>query len=62
MTNDEMSWICLWDENKKVSNDLYNVSGLPTNYLIIDGKVVAIDLRGEELRRKLEDVLNKSKN
>ena len=49
MTKDEMSWTCLWDENKRVSNYLYSISALPTNYLIIDGKVVAIDLRGKEL-------------
>jgi peroxiredoxin len=61
MTKDEMSWICLWDANRKVSN-LYSVSGLPTNYLIMDGKVVAMDLRGEELKRKLESVLDMRKN
>ena len=57
-----MSWISLWDENKKVSNGLYNVSSLPTNYLIIDGKIVAKTLAGEQLRKKIEGVLNKTKN
>jgi thiol-disulfide isomerase/thioredoxin len=62
MKKDEMSWISLWDEHKKVSNGLYNVSSLPTNYLIIDGKIVAKTLTGEQLRQKIEGVLSKTKN
>lgn len=62
MKKDGMSWISLWDENKKVSNGLYNVSSLPTNYLIIDGKIVAKTLAGEQLRKKIEGVFNKTKN
>lgn len=55
---DKMLWICLWDESKKVSNSLYGISALPSTYLIMDGKIVAINLRGDELRRKLEEVFD----
>ena len=59
---DGMNWLSLWDENKKVSNSLYNVSEIPTNYLIVDGKIVSLTLTGEQLRQKIESVLNKTKN
>lgn len=59
---DKMSWICLWDESKKVSRDLYNVYSLPTNYLIFDGKIVAKTLRGEELRIEIEKYLKQAEN
>lgn len=62
MKKDNITWISLWDENKNVSNGLYNVSSLPTNYLIMDGKIVAMKLRGEKLRHKIEEILNETEN
>ncbi len=58
MKKDNMTWISLWDKNKKVSNDLYKILSLPTNYLIMDGKIIAMTLRGEKLRRKIEKIIN----
>jgi hypothetical protein len=37
---------------------MFGVLGLPTNYLVdAHGKVVARDLRGEELQKKLAELL-----
>lgn len=37
---------------------LYGVSAIPSNFLIDpDGKILAVDLRGEELEKALEQVL-----
>lgn len=47
--DDQMTWITLWDETKEVSNYVYNIQALPTNYLIVDGKIVAKNIRGDEL-------------
>lgn len=38
----------------------YNIRAVPSNFLIDkEGKIVAVDLRGEELTRKLEDIFGK---
>lgn len=58
IAEDKMSWICLWDESKRVSNELYQIPWLPTNYVIVQGKVVGIDVKGEALRQMLEHYLN----
>lgn len=37
---------------------MYGVKGIPQNYLIgPDGKIVASNLRGEALHKKLEELL-----
>lgn len=57
IAEDKMSWICLWDESKRVSNELYQIPWLPTNYVIVQGKVAGIDVKGEVLRKILDDTL-----
>ena len=58
MKEDKMNWISLWDEKKEVSRDLYKVQGIPINYLIVEGKIVAKNLRGADLRQMIEKFLN----
>ncbi len=62
MIKDKMTWVSLWDANMEIYRDLYNVKALPTNYLIADGKVLAINLRGEDLRHEIEKILNETNN
>ena len=62
MKEDKINWISLWDENKEIYRDLYQIKALPTSYLIQNGKILAINLRGEELRHQIEKVLNETKN
>ncbi|MEO7047658.1 MAG: TlpA disulfide reductase family protein [Ferruginibacter sp.] len=62
MKEDNVTWISLWDEKKEVYRDLYQVKALPTSYLIVDGKVMAIDLVGDSLRHEIEKILNMAKN
>lgn len=39
--------------------ELYSIRGIPQNYLIDpDGKIVASNLRGEDLEQKLQEILN----
>jgi len=61
MNEDKINWISLWDENKEVYRDLYQIRALPTNYLIYNGKIVAKDIAGENLRPKLIELLNNAK-
>ena len=58
MNEDKISWVSLWDEKKEVSNYLYQIPGLPTNFLIIDGKIAAISPRFEDLSPLIEKALN----
>ncbi len=55
-----MNWIhvsLIGDENNPVTRD-YNVQYIPSNFLISpEGKIVAKNLRGEELIEKLEELL-----
>ncbi|MCK7557779.1 TlpA family protein disulfide reductase [Chitinophaga sedimenti] len=45
-----------WDNNVA---RMYGVRGVPTNYLIDPtGKIIAKNLRGEELQKKLEEVIS----
>ena len=54
-----MPWISVSDLRGRQSTALgtYNVTKLPTNFLIDkEGTIVARDLRGEELKRRLEQL------
>ena len=54
---DKLAWSHVWDENNTVST-LYNVSGIPMTYLLDkDGKIIAKNLRGEQLRKELEKLM-----
>lgn len=50
MNDDKIDWISLWDENKEVYRDLYQIEGLPSNFLIFNGKIVAKGIASEDLR------------
>lgn len=62
MTDNKMDWpnvSMIKDEAKKASAD-YAVQSIPTNFLIgPEGKIVAKDLRGEELQIKISELLDK---
>jgi peroxiredoxin len=62
MNEDKVAWISLWDEKKEICRDLYQVKAMPTSYLIVDGKIRAINLRGEELKNAIEKVFKETKN
>jgi peroxiredoxin len=59
--DDKVTWISLWDEKREVYRNIYQVKALPTSYLIVEGKIMAINLRGEELRKAVENVINETK-
>ena len=45
---------------QRIGSDAYSISGIPQIILFApDGKIVARDLRGEELKKMIEDVMNK---
>ncbi|HEY4207041.1 MAG TPA: thioredoxin family protein, partial [Puia sp.] len=57
---DQLSWTQVSDlkgwQNKVA--DLYGIKGIPMNYLLDkDGKIIAKGLRGEDLDKKLDDML-----
>ena len=55
---DEMTWTQLHD-SKKISGDLYGVMGIPHTLLLDkEGKIIAKNLRGDELRAKVAELLN----
>ena len=59
---DKLEWTQLSDLQgwKNAASTLYGVRGIPQNYLIgPDGKILASNLRGEELHKKLEELLSK---
>lgn len=59
---DKLEWTQLSDLQgwKNAASVLYGVRGIPQNYLIgPDGKIVASNLRGEELHKKLAELLSK---
>jgi peroxiredoxin len=59
---DKLDWTQLSDLQgwKNAASTLYGVRGIPQNYLIgPDGKIVASNLRGEALHKKLEELLSK---
>jgi len=59
LKEEELPWLNLRDMkgwNKDVA-DLFDVKGVPTNYLVDpDGKIIARDLRGEALEQKLKEI------
>lgn len=56
MQKDSMIWKSVWDESRDVTK-MYNVSSIPTNYLInVDGTIIGKDLRGDKLLKKLEEI------
>ena len=59
MAKDNMIWKSVWDSDRNVTK-MYNVTYIPANYLInVDGTIIDQDLRGEELSKKLDELLNK---
>jgi len=62
INNDGLSWtqvsdLKFWNSEAAA---LYDVSAIPANFLIDpDGKIIAKNLRGRELERKLQEVLGK---
>ncbi len=60
---DQIPWINTGDLLARTSPvvKLYGVKGVPANYLVeaTSGKIIAMDLRGEKLDHKLEELLGK---
>lgn len=60
IADDKLDWTQVSDLQgwKNAASTLYGVRGIPQNYLIgPDGKILASNLRGEELHKKLEELL-----
>lgn len=61
MTNERIAWPCLFQDETGWDHPLaihYGIKALPTTFLIDrNGKVVAMDLRSEELAEKLPELL-----
>lgn len=60
IADDKLEWTNVSDLQgwKNAASTLYGVRGIPQNYLIgPDGKIVASNLRGEELHKKLAELL-----
>lgn len=60
--DDHLTWTHVSDLKgwKSAVVDLYNIESIPSNYLLDPtGKVIAINLRGKDLERVLEEELNK---
>lgn len=60
MEEDNITWECVSDlkGDKNKAALIYGTSYYPTNYLIDrNGNIIAKDLRGEELRKKLDELL-----
>lgn len=53
----QMNWLNTWDADGKIA-DLYGVTTIPATFLIDrEGRVIATDLRGEQLEQKLSELL-----
>lgn len=60
MHTDQMIWKCVWDENSKVTTNMYLVTMFPTNYLINSkGIIIAKNIRGEALEAKLNEIFER---
>ncbi|WP_052181083.1 peroxiredoxin family protein [Alistipes sp. ZOR0009] len=59
MDKDKMTWINVSDLEgiKSAIASKYGVRGIPANYLICDGKIVAVNLRKQLLNEKLQEIL-----
>lgn len=56
---DKLTWLQVWDE-KGTSNKDYGITAIPRTFLVDDaGKIVAKDLRGEELNKFVETYLSR---
>ncbi|MFV0483312.1 MAG: redoxin domain-containing protein [Bacteroidales bacterium] len=58
---DKLAWHHVSDLKgwKNEASQLYGIRGIPANYLLDpEGKILAKDLRGEELEKKLNEILN----
>lgn len=56
---DKLTWIQVWDE-KGTSNKDYGITAIPRTFLVDEtGKIVAKDIRGEDLNRFVENFLGK---
>lgn len=56
---DKITWIQVWDE-KGTSNKDYGITAIPRTFLVDEtGKIVAKDVRGEELNKFVESFLTK---
>jgi len=54
---DGLPWLHVSDLKNDTSAELYGVSGIPMNFLLDkDGIIIAKNLRGEALTKKLEEV------
>lgn len=59
--DDRLTWLQAWDE-KGTSNKDYGITAIPRTFLIDEaGKIVAKDLRGEELNKFVENYLSGDK-
>lgn len=55
---DGLLWPQVVDFDNSVAGKLYNVSSIPSNYLIDPtGRIIGVNLRGEELQKKLTEIL-----
>ena len=51
-------WHHVYDKNKSIAK-LYNIKQIPTNYLLNrDGEIIAKNLRGNNLEKKLEEIFS----
>ncbi len=55
---DGLTWPQVVDFENSVAGKLYKVSAIPSNYLIDPtGRIIGVNLRGEELQKKLAEIL-----
>lgn len=58
----ELDWVNLWDDvgNEADSYLIYNISGIPDNFLInSEGTIIARGLRGEDLKQAVKEEMEK---
>lgn len=56
---DQITWLQAWDKDK-IANKDYGITSIPRTFLVDDtGKIVAKDLRGEDLNKFVEEYLGK---
>jgi len=55
----KMDWVHIIDKEKgQEIAEAYNVKYLPTMFVIQNGEIVAVGLRGDDLKNKLKELLN----
>ncbi len=56
----EVPWPQVWDYATATAHADYNVQVIPTNFLVDqDGKILAMNIKGAKLSRKLDQLLSK---